>query len=200
MRRMTKRRFVIAFSIFVAFILGVICIYNFCGKFSDDNIQNYQSNIDNIKGIGSFKIFPKVLDDDFVEKYSYKKRVGILQDKYQIYLECKYDAEKYAKEIDRLSNISDSYDGIKNNVSVKKLDEVNSAYVAISGFNDTYEYALVNNNDNTIRYIFLSFFKESQIDFGKKYYPSHSLTEIDSTNIYAYYDKKISGWYVNTGK
>lgn len=193
----SKKRIVLILG-FIIVVAGLICAYNVFHKVSNDNVQNYQNDLNNIKGGGSFKIFPANVVGDCVEKYSYVKYRGILQDKYQIYLEYKYDSDSYGKELQRLASISDSYNGKKNNITVKKSkNELMSVFVAICNFNGMYEYAVTDDANMIVRYVFLNSFPESKVKFDKQYLPSNSLSNIDTCNIYAYYDKDIDGWYIN---
>ncbi len=177
------KRYVKVCLIIVVLVLIALSVLLFFGKYTTSDIADYEDNLSE-KVCGSFAIFPDEVNSETVEDYSYIRYNGLLDNGYQIYLECEYDAESYAQEIVRLSNI----EGINNNTDC--------TYVAINNFDSTYEYAIADEENRTIRYIFLSHFPADKISFDSSYLPEQVISSTDSYNVYAGYDDEIGGWII----
>ncbi|HEY2420579.1 MAG TPA: hypothetical protein VGI04_04160 [Neobacillus sp.] len=97
---------------------------------------------------------------------------------YQIFLNITLPNDEYKSEVDRLSNIKkgtkvEMYDG-KPTLKDIKLDKsqfIYPAYVAMLGYDGTSEYALLNDKEHKIIYVFIQIVYKKDIKFDKKYIP-----------------------------
>lgn len=82
-----------------------------------------------------------------------------------IVLDTKYDEEKFNDEIERLKNIEVKIKFKDEEVTNKiKFDNENyfyDAYIANDGFGSTYEYALIDKDNNHIIYIYIAYYNSS---------------------------------------
>ena len=90
-----------------------------------------------------------------------------------IFLECTYSDDAFAAEIDRLKGLSMTieFEGEQVTNHVRYDEETYSypAYITIDGFGDTYEYALVDQEENKIVYLYLAYPKVDSLVQYKEY-------------------------------
>lgn len=202
---------VIAMICFGLVILGLLSLGN--GDYLTIDTNNYgiyQGHVEGEKeGLRSgLYIFPKEIsvnarDTEFL--YSCGAR-GFGVD-YQQFLKCTYSEEEYQAEIDRLKNIKCEMHTRKGTV-VNHVDYSDTkfncpAYITAYGGNHIYEYALLNEETNTIIYVYLQTISNDKVAFSKEYLPKEyqdgkqllNEENIDRTNIY--YSYLGNGVYMN---
>lgn len=145
-------------------------------------------------GYSNFKIFPEIISTDMnVTRYLYQYKDSIFDPTVQVYMECTYEKDSYLKEIERLQDISEEYNGEVKNVHY----DINSfdypAYVTIDANNHCYEYALILENKRIV-YVFLQFVNKEDIGFPLDYLPKEYENKQDSGyTIYVFYREDGTG-------
>ncbi|MBQ5312206.1 MAG: helix-turn-helix transcriptional regulator [Oscillospiraceae bacterium] len=118
-------------------------------------------------------VFPYMADvpDDCV--YFDDISTGIWGTDAVIVLDCTYTPEGYMHETERLSSLFKTieHDGSKhiNHVRYDEEQYALPAYITIDGFAHVYEYALADDANNRITYVYLSY---PEIDADKQSYPA----------------------------
>ena len=120
-----------------------------------------------------------------------------------IFLECTYSDDAYAAEIDRLKGLSKTieFEG-EQYVNQVRYDEKTysyPAYITIDGFGDTYEYALVDQEENKIVYLYLAYPKVDSLVQYKAYLKKDlkTYTEEEKPGAYSMYMHSFDGGEVN---
>lgn len=129
---------------------------------------------------GQLKVFPQPIPDGAVcEKYYYSSLVPpILTAKYQVYLKLKFsDEAAYGQEIQRIGKISKAIKEDNENFARK-------AYVAMLNKDSTYEYALCNDEENVIEYVYLQSVSQSSVEFDTSCLPKNYGSEKNAFSIY----------------
>ena len=166
----------IIFIIIVIMVMLVVGVISFAVQ--DGRKHSYISTdindygvFEEFDGYSKLDIFPKQLSDNIeVYKYSYYYADTFLAPTAQIYLECSYEEEDYLREIERLEEIQEEYEGRIQSI-VYDIDSFSyPAYVTIDADDHCYEYALLI-GERKIAYVFLQFIKEEDIVFPAEYLP-----------------------------
>ncbi|MEE1281817.1 MAG: hypothetical protein UHK60_06145 [Acutalibacteraceae bacterium] len=156
-------------TISLCLISSLICIFTTaCGNvetYHTTDTKKYlqtEGHIDN-EGMdirsGLF-IFPDSIEELTNVEYEYDCKEGLLDNSYMIFLKGSYsDKQAYEKEIMRLENISCSVDTSEKTV-VNKIQYSDSlfdypSYVAVYNTNLSFEYALADEENNSVIYIYL---------------------------------------------
>ena len=178
------------------------CILSGCGSthpFIADGVQNYNktpiiekyshsldSNLsifpDEIKAIDGEATYHAYISDEF------------FNDNPEVFLQCKYSKENYDKEVDRIKSIEMTITfRDQSHTNYVKYDEemyAFPAYIAIDGFSSKYEYALLNEEENMITYMYLSYPGNKQFtkyeEYIKKDKSSYNHAGLDCFTIYAH--------------
>lgn len=137
-------------------------------------------------GYSRLDIFPKQLSDNIaVYKYSYYYADTFLDPTAQIYLECSYEEDDYLREIERLGEIQEEYEGRIQPI-VYDIDSFSyPAYVTIDADDHCYEYALLT-GERKIAYVFLQFIKKEDIVFPAEYLPKEYEQKGSGYSIYLF--------------
>ncbi|MBU3105811.1 zf-HC2 domain-containing protein [Clostridium gasigenes] len=162
--------------IIVAFISAPFFFYD---KNETTNISDYRE-FDTIHNeeqcMWSFLyVFPeKINNPDKVKSYYYYcDNKGLFDNSYQMYLESEFSEDEFKEEVKRLSEIKVKYEGDENSIVYNNNDFKYPAYVAIKDNDCTYEYALVDDENNRVMYVYTRFMYESDIKFDKEYLPKN---------------------------
>ncbi len=131
-------------------------------------LENYGGDLD----AGLF-VFPDsrlgILDAEFVSSL----KTGLFDTDGYIILNVQYDEEAYLQEVERLSSIECTISFKEEEVTQQIVYDEESyslpAYVAVDGFDDIYEYALVDEKTYTITYVLLSYPSEAKLSEYKEY-------------------------------
>lgn len=90
----------------------------------------------------------------------------------QVYLQCIYNDEEYARELERLDSTEKVYDSDAKKLLYDGTGRFNyPAYLAIDGTWHSYEYALLT-GENQITYVYLAFVHEDKVEMDHSYLPS----------------------------
>ena len=171
--------------IIVAFISAPFFFYD---KNETTNISDYRE-FDTIHNeeqcMWSFLyVFPeKINNPDKVKSYYYYcDNKGLFDNDYQMYLESEFSEDEFKEEVKRLSEIKVKYEGDENSIVYNNNDFKYPAYVAIKDKDCTYEYALVDDENNRVMYVYTRFMYESDIKFDKEYLPKNFMNNASGLN------------------
>ncbi len=164
-------------SIVVILVLVTCLIFTGCYHIDSHDINDYDSfmsKMNHKKHEYISKFFPKLEDTDCVnDMYLYYSDYDLLDSLYTVYLNCSYDDETYASEIQRLKNKFANYsDSISFDYEPVVIDEAHidnssqSVYIRCT-------YALCNEKENQIVYV--SIFQKAEIDIIKDNIPNEYL-------------------------
>ncbi|MBU3136381.1 zf-HC2 domain-containing protein [Clostridium gasigenes] len=162
--------------IIVALIAGPFFFYD---KNETTNISDYREfdTIHNEEQCmwSNLYVFPeKINNPDKVKSYYYYcDNKGLFDNSYQMYLESEFSEDEFKEEVKRLSEIKVKYEGDENSIVYNNNDFKYPAYVAIKDNDCTYEYALVDDENNRVMYVYTRFMYESDIKFDKEYLPKN---------------------------
>ncbi|MBO4310703.1 MAG: helix-turn-helix domain-containing protein [Lachnospiraceae bacterium] len=108
-----------------------------------------------------FMIFPEDLNNAVNSEYAYSTKTGLFDTDGYFILKAEYNEEDYNAEVKRLSDINcditfqnDSYTGY---VLYDENMYNYPAYITSDGYDSVYEYALLDEDNNTIIYVNLSY-------------------------------------------
>ena len=169
MKNNSKIIVIIVIVISIILIIGLSLLIKPSKPDEINGIENYNKEF-YIKKYGgdldsNLSIFP---DDKSVlinPEFSSSFITGLFDTDGYMLLTSKYSEENFKREMERLSNLkmvikSTCYDNTSeytNNVKYDDLSYSYPAYVTIDGFGNTYEYALINEKDLEIIYVYLSY-------------------------------------------
>jgi len=109
----------------------------------------------------NFFLFPDDLDNAEEADFCYEYKTGLFDTEGSFFLTAVYSDEEYAREEERLSGITCTVnDGRADHTQAVKYDETMyryPAYIAIDGYADDYEYALMDADNNRIIYVVLGY-------------------------------------------
>lgn len=159
-----------------------------------DILENYGGDIN-----GGLFIFPDDTDDMIDPTFVSSLKTGLFDTDGYIILQAKYDKEAYETEIERLSNIecSLSFSGetVTRQVRYDEASYALPAYITVDGFDNVYEYALINEETCEIKYILLSYPEFVDLSEYQEYLKLDSSEyEIeDSLNRFSIYSNTFDG-------
>lgn len=159
-----------------------------------DILENYGGDIN-----GGLFIFPDDTDDMIDPTFVSSLKTGLFDTDGYIILQAKYDKEAYETEIERLSNIecSLSFSGetVTQQVRYDEASYALPAYITVDGFDNVYEYALINEETCEIKYILLSYPEFVDLSEYQEYLKLDSSEyEIeDSLNRFSIYSNTFDG-------
>ncbi len=179
------------FLISIALIFGIF-FFEMAAPFKNTSgVENYnkQALIDEYSGDlnSTLKIFPD--NTDMAEDVTYDShlKTGLFDTDGYIILKADYDEDAFTAEVDRLSKVECTILWQDESVTNKILYDTESfkypAYVASDGYDSTYEYALIDEANDSIIYVYISY-PESSILKLPKYsnYLKKNLLEYSSLN------------------
>ncbi|MBP3603894.1 MAG: zf-HC2 domain-containing protein [Lachnospiraceae bacterium] len=130
---------------------------------ADYGNQDYQ-------GIAGLALFPESEGiSGNIEEFYYDCKGQKLYQAYQIYLKCSYDKEAYETEKNRLLNLIDESTG-RGTVYSEEETFLPCVYAML--YDEGYEYALLDEEDGTIIYIYLQGIDRREVVFRKEYLPT----------------------------
>ena len=197
MRR--KKKFLVGMILAVISILLVVFATNryFSPKIIRDT-KTYVSNKENFEGKSGLLIFPDQVRENETEEYCYWCKRNFFFSDIQVYLRCKYSKERFLEEIDRLSEISLTYTWKSGERQTHTLhynidDYILPAYEAISGYGHSYEYALIDEKNSSISYIFLQYVDKEDVIFNKQMLPQTYEENGDGMELFNIYAFAVDG-------
>ena len=151
----------------------------------------------NYEGIAGLALFPQSdAVGGNIEEFYYDCKGQKLYQEYQIYLKCVYEEKAYDEEKERLLNVTDEQTGRK---TVYSEEEAYLPCVYAMLYDEGFEYALLDEDNSTIVYIYLQGIDRREIAFAKSYLPTdygqagyYFETERDAFRIYPTEWEKIN--------
>ena len=157
----------------IAITATFICALLLCSCGSDpgssdsyhaEGIENYNKDVIIEKYAGDLdsdlSVFPDEILTDKTE-YSADFKPNLFDTDGRMILACAYGDEQFSDEIGRLKALSKTieYDEEQytNNVLYDEESYNYPAYITIDGFGNTYEYALIDQSNNRVVYIYLAY-------------------------------------------
>ncbi len=162
-----------------------------------DDIENYNKYLEELQFDtdvhSKLFIFPEKINKDEVEGFEYLKVNSMFNSSYMFYLVVKYNEKEYFEEENRIKSVNRIFrGGIKYPIYVDKLEY--PTYVTISDGHDTYEYVLLDKENNKIVYVFKQlYFYENKLN--KEYLVEYQVPRNKRDNkkmgynMYYYYDE-----------
>ncbi len=119
-------------------------------------LENYSGDLDT----GMF-VFPEKDFKPTEAEFASSLKTGLFDTDGYIILRAKYTEEDYWKEVERLSAIECTIcfkeEAVTQQIRYDEESYALPAYVTVDGFDDIYEYALMDEKDCTITYVLLSY-------------------------------------------
>ena len=127
------------------------------------------------RGFSNLDVFPEKLlkSTQNIDFYYNDDSSPIFDDSCQVYLKCSYNKSDYQNEIQRLNSIKEQYQEMEQKIWVDNENFKFPAVVAIYNNNHCYEYALLNENEFSIIYVFLQFIYEEDVVFDNDFLPNN---------------------------
>lgn len=158
-------------------LISILTLMNIFSAKTMSDIENYDKNYF-LKTYGgdldsNLSIFP---DDKSILKkadFSSSIQTNLFDSDGYILLKSKYSKENFENEISRIKDLNATIyencnDNAKTHTNYVKYDDKSyqyPAYITIDGFGHTYEYALINENDLEIIYIYLSYPETNNLNY-----------------------------------
>lgn len=182
----------IFFIIIAIFLFLLIAGYKFMiGSITYREGKENACNFKDFSGTGNIKIFPEISkDNDNVEivKYNYLSIDTFMDPTCKVYLECKYkNISSFERECSRLEQIKVEMDEKTNKIVYKEDVFSLPAYIAMYNYSSCFEYALVDEVNKTIIYIYM---QGTDYKIPKEYLPKDK-TFNDKISIYHFNGKKV---------
>lgn len=148
-------------------------------KETSTTIVSKYGDFSNFEIRGGLLVFPKTIPKyASVNGYYYSQIIPqLIGTYYQIYLNITLPEDEYKAEVERLSKINKGTKGGINdnlpssNIKYDKDNFIYPAYVAILGYNGASEYALLDEKEHKIIYVFIQITEKNDIKFDKEYLP-----------------------------
>lgn len=190
---MKKKKNIYLIAIFggiIIILLGIIILWkNLIFNYSNaiiiyNSIEDY-GKFEDFKGYSNLLIFPLQIPGKASNSSYYFKKdsSNLFDDDYQIYLACQYDQETYNQEVNRLAAIKQVCGEEVHYVWKDEKNFLFPAIVAIYNNNHCYEYALLDDKNKKIYYIFLQFIYKDDVMFDKSFLPFNYVNPDDNLEI-----------------
>ena len=128
-------------------------------------------------------LFPKCINEGqyiaFICKHTTYQLIGT---GWQVLLEIRYDDSMFFSEVDRLNNLC--IDSLVCGYS-KYFD--NLAYAAVWNWNSCFEYALIDEKEKSICYIYLQLIEKDDLIIDKRYVPKEYEMQLNNSKDYSVY-------------
>ena len=156
---------VVRYIVATMIMIGVLYIDFLKPKNRVEGIENYDKSYLEKEFSGdmtsNFFLFPDDLKDAEKADFWYEFKTGLLDTEGSFFLTAVYSDEEFENETERISSITCTVnDGYDDHTQAVRYDEDMynyPAYIAIDGYAHTYEYALIDDDNNRIIYVLLGY-------------------------------------------
>ncbi len=193
------------------FVLGIFSLGGESYATIDtDNYGIYEGHIEAERQdlFSGLYIFPeRISQNASVIDYFYSCEGGGFDNSYQQFLKCTYSQEEYNAEINRLKNITCEIPvrsgPVVNTVEYSDVKFSSPAYITAYASHGMFEYALCNDADKTIVYVYLQLIGNDDVVFNREYLPLEYqdgkplLEDVSFSNTNIYYAYVGNGVYMN---
>lgn len=181
--------------------IAILTLINIFSAKNISGIENYDKSYF-LKEYGgdldsNLSIFP---DDNSILKeldFSSSFQTNLFDSDGYIILKSKYSKEDFENEIDRIKTLNATIyescnDNAKTYTNYVKYDDKSyqyPAYITIDGFGHTYEYALINNDNLEIVYVYLSYPSKNNSNYKDYLKKEKSIySALDTLNMFSMYN------------
>lgn len=130
-------------------------------------------------------VFPEAIPASATDiQYYYRYESGYTRPMCQIYLRCQLDSQDYASEVARLSGLT--YESAAAGTNTVLYDSTSfrlPAYVTIEGYDFCYEYALVDDTEQSIVYVYAMNTIEQDIKFSTSFLPNYFMEDFTDMSV-----------------
>ena len=176
---------------FVLILISFILFFNLssCNDVYEETIISDIGEYDNIWNLSERRVeetsvlFPKNVNEEqcvtFICKHTTYQLLGT---GWQCSLEIRYDDSLYFSEIDRLNNLC-------GNSPIRGISEYfgNPAYATVWNWNGCFEYAVVDEKEKTVCYIYLQLIEKDNLIVNKEYIPEGYEMQLSNSKSYSVY-------------
>ncbi len=142
-----------------------------------EGIKNYDKPylVEQFSGdmTSNFFLFPDDLSNTEEADFWYEYKTGLLDTEGAFFLTAVYSDEEFSNELKRISEVTCTVnDGEKDHTQSVIYDEEMynyPAYIAIDGYTNNYEYALIDEDDNRIIYVLLGYPEYKELSYYGDY-------------------------------
>lgn len=132
----------------------------------------------------TLSIFPGEIPSSASDiSYYYKFQEGWNRPICQLFLACSLSEEEYKLEKERLMKIAVSGANAVKRVKYDERAYMYPAYVAIEGYDFCYEYALINDTDRRIFYVYAMNTIYRDVQFDRKYLPDYYMEDFENLKV-----------------
>lgn len=173
----------------IVFVLVLVMLLSSCSDVYEETVISDIALYDTIWSLSEKRItessvlFPTVVNDEQVIKFNCKHTTyQLLGTGWQVELVIQYDATTFSIEHKRLS------ESCKNSIvcgRTKYFD--NLTYATVWNWNSCFEYAVVNEDDSTIGYIYLQLIDKNDLAIDNYYIPKQYEMIIHESQEYSVY-------------
>ncbi|MBQ8194442.1 MAG: helix-turn-helix transcriptional regulator [Oscillospiraceae bacterium] len=151
---------VLSFIMKVMLALGMVMVMESAPFKNQAGIENYDKSklLEQYGGdISELFVFPDETTNMLEPTFVSSLKTGFFDTDGYMILRGTYNEEDYDAEVQRISSIECTVEGITKDIKYDEESYALPAYVAIDGFDYEYEYALLDEKNHTITYILLSY-------------------------------------------
>jgi len=163
-------------------------------------INEYSSDMNSY-----FMVFPDDTDNMLVGEFASSLKTGLFDSDGYFILKAKYAPKDFESELNRLSKITCELkfenDTVINKIRYDENMYNYPAYIASDGYDYVYEYALLDEENNSIIYVLLSYPHYANLTKYKDYlkrdsneYNIENKTVLENFTIYAHKFEEMDGW------
>ena len=128
---------------------------NYSGHTNAKDAARNNMDIEESAFFTTLEIFPETIPASaYVKDYYYFFSSGVWDNAYQLYLVCTYDDNDYSYEKERLESLELTFNGETHRPIITDTGFSYRAVVTMFGNQHSYEYALLDDETNTIAYVY----------------------------------------------
>lgn len=142
-------------------------------------------------------IFPPVTTEETIQDYYFMRNQSLLDDTIVLYVRCKYDSDAFETEVDRISRINyglfDADDSFMRDdflpageIRYSEAEFNYPAYITVWRAGTCCSYALIDNDNQEIVYVYLQYARASDVKFSKSFLPQKSVKAFSLGNLLGY--------------
>lgn len=178
---------------FLAIII-VLCFITICCSCNDIHDETIISDVELYDTIWELPerrvsetsaLFPNTIKEQTVSVFQCKHTTyKVLGTGWQVELSVKYNDDLFNAEIKRLSELCASSPVCGDSVYFESF-----AYATVWNWNSCFEYAVINEKEKTIAYIYLQLIEEKALEISSAYIPYHYEMEMAESQVYSIYEE-----------
>lgn len=147
----------------------------------------YYGQWEEFDGYSGLKIFPENIKKEQIKEYYFESQDILEAPRAQVYALIEYKKDDYDKEIERLKQLMIEYGNERKGVMYNEEYFPKPAYISEYNWMGCYEYAIHDEKNNRIAYIFYQNIEPDDLKIDKQYLPREENVE---NIIYSIYEKE----------